>query len=161
MSYLEDGILTLEDFQIPTKTRRQKGRVIVIECVQHIPCNPCVDICPQGAITMEGGITGLPVVDFEKCNGCSLCVANCPGIAIFTIDETFSASEAEIGVPYEFRPLPESNESVEALDRAGKVVCQGKVVRVRNPKAFDRTPIVFISVPKEYSMTVRFFKIKA
>lgn len=160
MSYLEDGILTLEDFQIPPKSRLQKGRVIVIECVQYIPCNPCVDICPQGAITIEEGITNLPVVDFEKCNGCTLCVANCPGLAIFSIDETFSESEAEIGIPYEFKPVPEKNEIIDALDRAGKVVCQGRVVRVRNPKAFDRTPIVFISVPKKYSMIVRFFKRK-
>lgn len=160
MSYLVDGILALDDFRKPTRERLQKGRVAIIECVQHIPCNPCVDICAQQAIKIEGNITNLPVVDFEKCNGCTLCVANCPGLAIFTVTESVTEDTAEIGIPYEFLPLPEKGELVDGLDRQGKVVCEGRVRQVRNPKAFDRTPIVFLSVPKEFSMIVRFFKRK-
>jgi Fe-S-cluster-containing hydrogenase component 2 len=158
MSYLQDGILSLDDFPQPSPERRQRGRVAIIECVQEIPCNPCVDICPQHAITISGNITNPPVLDFEKCNGCSLCVANCPGLAIFTSDETLNRTEAEIGIPYEFRPLPQKGEEVLALDRSGKSVCTGRVLQVRNPKSFDRTPVVFLAVPKAWAMRVRFFK---
>ncbi|MBN1349682.1 4Fe-4S binding protein [candidate division KSB1 bacterium] len=160
MSYLENGVVTIEDLQLPTEERMKQGRVIVIECVQHIPCNPCVDICPQGAITITGEITNVPVVDFEKCSGCTLCVANCPGLAIFSINQTYSEAEAEIGIPYEFLPLPSKGEDVTALDRSGRPVCEGRIVSVKNPKAYDRTPIVFIAVPEKYSMTVRFFRRK-
>jgi len=158
MSYLENGVLSLDDFPLPSPERLQQGRVAIIECVQEIPCNPCVDICPRAAITIVGNITNPPVIDFQKCNGCGLCVANCPGLAIFTVDETLSDETAEIGIPFEFRPLPEKGEIVQALDRAGQTVCTGQVVQIRNPRSYDRTPVVFISVPKAFSMIVRFFK---
>jgi Fe-S-cluster-containing hydrogenase component 2 len=160
MSYLKDGILELNEILLPDAIRLQHGRVAIIECVQHIPCNPCVDICPRHAITIAGNITNPPVIDFEKCNGCGLCVANCPGLAIFTVDETAAPDLAEIGIPYEFRPLPQVGHVVAALDRAGRVVCDAEVRRVLNPKAYDRTPVVFLLVPKKYSMIARFFTFK-
>ena len=43
----------------------------------------------------------------------------------------------------------------EPLGRAG-VRCQ--VVRVRSVKAFDKTALVTMSVPKEFAMTARMFK---
>jgi Fe-S-cluster-containing hydrogenase component 2 len=160
MSFLKDGILTLDEFAQPSPERLQQGRVAIIECVQEIPCNPCVDICPRQAITIEGNITNPPIIDFDKCNGCALCVANCPGLAIFMINQVFSETEAEIGIPYEFLPLPEKGESVLALGRDGKFICEGRVVQIRNPKAYDRTPIIFLAVPKNYAMIIRFFKRK-
>jgi len=160
MSYLQNGILTLEDFTRPSAARLKQGRVAVIECVQPIPCNPCVDICPRQAITIEGNITNPPTIDFELCNGCGLCVANCPGLAIFTIDESRSETEAEVGIPYEFLPLPEPNEIVQAIDRAGIPVCDARVKQVRNPRGYDRTPVITLVVPQPFSMHVRFFKRK-
>ena len=157
MSYLKDGILELNEILLPGAARLQKGRVAIIECVQNIPCNPCVDICPRHAITIEGNITNPPVIDFEKCNGCGLCVANCPGLAIFSVDETVAPERAEVGIPYEFRPLPKVGEIVSALDRTGKFVCDAEVRRVLNPKGYDRTPVVFLLAPLKYSMIVRFF----
>lgn len=159
MSYLKNGVLDLNEIRRPDANRLQQGRVAIIECVQNIPCNPCVEICPRHAIAIEGNITNVPVIDFEKCNGCGLCVANCPGLAIFTVDETVAPDAAEIGIPYEFRPLPQVGDIVAALDRAGKWVCQAKVRRVVNPKGYDRTPVVFLIAPREYSMVIRFFKI--
>ena len=32
-----------------------QGPVAIIECVQEIPCDPCVDACRQGAIIDRGG----------------------------------------------------------------------------------------------------------
>ena len=160
MSYLEKGYLDIENITAPDSGRLKKGPVAVIECVQEIPCNPCTTSCPRGAITIEGSINSLPVLDPEKCNGCSLCVANCPGLAIFLIDYTFSEDKAKIGIPYEFRPLPEKGEEVILINRAGKECGTGMVEQVRNSKAMDRTPIVFISLDKELAMEARFFRRK-
>ena len=156
--YLQNGILKLDNFVIPSQARRKKGRVIMIECVQEIPCNPCATICPKGAITIEGNITNIPQVDFDKCNGCGLCIANCPGLAIFSVDESLPDNKAEVGIPFEFKPLPEVGEKVNLLNRAGEVIGTGEVRKVRNPKSYDRTPIIYLLVPQELSLDVRFFK---
>ena len=68
-NYLGNGYLTLEDICQPTEDRFAKGSVAVIECVQEIPCNPCSDSCPKGAITMKTSINDVPDIDFECCNG--------------------------------------------------------------------------------------------
>jgi Fe-S-cluster-containing hydrogenase component 2 len=109
---------------------------------------------------MEGSINAIPRVDFDRCNGCALCIANCPGLAIFLIDQTYGDSLAMVGMPYEFLPLPEPEEEVILLDRAGEPCGTGTVVRVRNVKIQDRTPIVFLAIPGELAMTVRFFRRK-
>jgi electron transport complex protein RnfB len=36
----------------------------------------CVQVCPFGAV--EIGPNELPVIDYDKCTGCGICVANCP-----------------------------------------------------------------------------------
>ena len=157
MSYLEDGVLEIEDVQVPTEERFQEGPVVVVECVQEIPCNPCVDACSRGAITIEGSINDLPEVDFDRCNGCGLCIANCPGLAIFLVDKTYDEKKALMGLPYEFLPLPETGERVVLLDRTGEVCGEGEIVKVRNAKVQDRTPVVFLAVDKPLAMTVRHF----
>ena len=47
---------------------------------------------------------------------------------------------------------------MRALSRSGKPVCDAQVVRVRSVKAFDKTALVTMSVPKEFAMTARMFK---
>ncbi|MFH1943832.1 MAG: 4Fe-4S dicluster domain-containing protein [bacterium] len=160
MSYLETGVLSLKDIKIPSDERFWKGPVAVVECVQRIPCNPCVDACSRGAITIQGSVNNTPEVDFEKCNGCGICIANCPGLAIFLVDKMYEGNMALVGLPYEFLPLPEEDEEVVLLDRAGEECGQGKVTKVRNAKAQDRTPIVFLAVDKALAMKVRFFRRK-
>ncbi|MCK5147374.1 4Fe-4S binding protein [bacterium] len=156
--YLKNGYLTLEDISPPDMERLEKGPVAVIECVQEIPCNPCSDSCHRGAITMKTSINDRPDIDYKLCNGCGICVANCPGLAIFLIDQSYSETEALVGLPYEFLPLPEAGEKVMLLSRQGEVCGEGVVQKVRNTRAMDRTPIVFISMRKDLAMTVRFFR---
>lgn len=160
MGYLETGILDLTDINVPSEERLGKGAVAIVECVQQIPCNPCVDSCPRGAILIEDSINDVPEVDFEKCNGCGVCIANCPGLAIFLVDKTYEDGKALVGLPYEFCPLPEVGEKVDLLDRAGEVCGAGEVVKVRNAKVQDRTAVVFLSVDENLAMTVRFFRRK-
>lgn len=140
----------------PSIERLQQGGVAILECFQNIPCNPCATSCPRKAIKEFEDINDLPVIDHHKCNGCAICVANCPGLAIFVVDESFGTHEALIKLPYEFLPLPEEGALVDAVNRAGEVVGQARVVRVQNPPSFDRTAVIHVAVPKALAREVRF-----
>lgn len=144
----------------PSKERLYKGPVAVIECPEEIPCNPCEAICTRNAIIVGSHITNLPRFNYNKCDGCGKCISICPGLAIFVVNNTYSKSEVTISVPYEIVFLPEKGESVDAVDRNGNVVCEGTVVRIQNPKSFDRTAVITFTAPKKYSDIVRNFKRK-
>src|SRR5690554_3027993 len=154
MTIKKKGYYTLEELkksgQYPSEERMKKGPVAVIECTQDIPCNPCETLCKRGAIIVGDPITNTPEIDEERCNGCGLCVAGCPGLAIFVVDKYYSDSEAAVTFPHEYLPLPEVGDSVQAVDRSGKVVCQAGVLRVLNSKTFDHTPLLTISIPRKY-----------
>jgi len=141
--------------QIPPKERLKKGPVAIIECVEEIPCNPCVEICPQGAISITGGLNKIPRLDWDKCNGCGVCISGCPGLAIFMVDLTEGKEEAKVALPYEFLPLPDKGETVMALDRKGKPLGSAEVLRVQRGKRLDRTPIVTIALPREWALQAR------
>ncbi len=141
------GYLSEEDLK--------RGPVVVIECTEEIPCNPCETICKRGAIEVGEPITNLPRVDPAKCNACGICISICPGLAIFLIDVTCSENEATISLPHEHLPLPKEGGRVEAVNRKGEPVCSGKVVKVRNPKSYDHTPVVTIAIPRRYFNEVR------
>ena len=143
----------------PSEERQAKGRVAVIECVQEIPCNPCENACPVGAIIIGSPITNLPVLDADKCTGCGQCLARCPGLAIFLINQKYSETEAVISFPFEYWPFPKEGDVVDAVDRGGQVVCHGTVTSVRMPESFKNTCIVSIAVPREYSAQVRSMKL--
>lgn len=156
------GIATPENIAevTPSAERRAKGPVAVIECFQRIPCNPCQTACKRGAIKEFEDINDRPNIDHDRCNGCAMCVSNCPGLSIFIVDETFSEKEALVKLPYEFLPLPEEGSYVTGTDREGMPVCRAKVHKVQNTKAQDRTPIISLIVPKELSMVVRCLSIE-
>jgi len=145
----------------PSSARRARGPVAVVECFQSIPCNPCYTFCPAGAMKPLTDITMLPEVDSERCVGCGVCVSHCPGLAIFVVDESGKDGGGVVRLPYEFTPLPETGEYVTAVDREGKPVCRAQVVRIQNEKTQDRTPVVWLKVPKPLTMEVRFFRREA
>ena len=131
----------------------------VMECTQNIPCNPCQDACKKGCISIGSNITSLPiVVDGSECINCGMCVASCSGQAIFLVDEDCGDGTATITLPYEFLPLPEAGTKGKGLGRDGKAICDAEVVAVKSNKAFDKTNLLTIRVPKEYAMKARFFK---
>lgn len=162
MALAQNGFLTIEELKnatvYPCEERMKKGPVAIIECIQEIPCNPCEGACKFQAINMGGSITNLPRLDESKCTGCGICVAQCPGLAIFVLDKTYSDTQGTVAFPYEYYPVPEKGQAVEAVDRSGRVICQGTVVKVVNPKSFDRTPVVTVAVPLDKVEEVRSIK---
>jgi len=147
--YEKTGVIGLEELRIPSEEQLKRG-VAITECVQEIPCNPCVDACPVDAISMEN-INSPPVVDYDKCTGCAQCAAVCPGLAIFIVK--LEEEKALVTLPYEFLPLPEKGDEVKALDREGKEV--GKAIVRRAIKKKDKTCLVTVEVDKELAMVVR------
>ncbi len=131
----------------------------VMECTQNIPCNPCQDACPKKCISIGSNITSLPiVVEGSECINCGMCVASCSGQAIFLVDEDCGDGTATVTLPYEFLPLPKAGTKGIALGRSGQKVCEATVVSVKNSKAYDKTNLLTMRVPKEYAMKARFFK---
>jgi len=102
-----------------TDERRKKGAYVVIECPEKIPCDPCVDACPQGAISIPGSMIELPEIDYEKCTGCLVCIPKCPGLAIFIIDET-PEDHSIVYIPYEMLPRPKKDDTAIGLDREAR-----------------------------------------
>ncbi|GBG56210.1 hypothetical protein SPFL3102_03790 [Sporomusaceae bacterium FL31] len=134
-----------------------QGPTAVFECLQPIPCNPCADACPRGAITVKE-INDCPTLDKERCNGCGICMTHCPGLSIFVIDQNYGPDVALVKIPYEFSPLPMQDELVDALNRQGENIGTAKVVRVQ--KSPNKTNIIWLSVPSELSMDVRNFRLR-
>ena len=153
------GVLSEEELKkcpgYPSEERFKKGPVTVIECIQEIPCNPCEVACPFGAIKVGDPIINLPVLDEEKCKGCGICISSCPGLAIFTVDMLYSKTEAVVVFPFEYLPLPKVGNEIEAVNREGKIVTTGRVLKIKNPSKNDHTPVISIVIPKEWATEVR------
>lgn len=49
----------------------------------------CAQSCPDGAISVDAN--GLPVIDYDHCKGCLICVAQCPAHAIVAVPEREAA----------------------------------------------------------------------
>ena len=154
----KDGFLDLEEVMdipgFPGIEVLNNKKCVVIECKQNIPCNPCESACPHHAISIGNPITNLPVVDPEKCIGCGLCVAQCPGQACFLVDMSHEEYDT-VTLPYEYYPLPEKDQEVYGLSRDGKYVIKAVVVRIVLTKKNDRTAVIEVKVPKGYGMKVR------
>lgn len=151
----KNGVAEKKDIQqfLPSKERLNSAPVAIIECFQKIPCDPCHTSCPKGAILPFENINDLPRIDFSLCDGCGICVAACPGIAIFVVDMTYSDDKALLKLPHEFVPLPKKGETATLLDRWGNVVCQGEVIRSTRFK--DKTSVVWVLAPKSAAMDIR------
>jgi len=158
---INTGIPTKEDLAAitPSEERFAKGPVALVECFQEIPCNPCVDACKRGAILPLKDINDIPKMDFENCNGCGLCIIQCPGLAIFVIDKTYSETHAVVRMPYEFVPVPQQGQLACGLDRAGKERGWFEVLKTISGGAKNKTSTVWLIVPKELAMEIRAIKV--
>ena len=157
--FRETGVVELEDLErlglLPPRERLLKGPVAILECPEEIPCNICVPFCPVKAIQMES-IIALPRVLWDKCTGCGVCVAVCPGLAAFVVD--LSKPEADyVTLPHEFLPAPRVGDRVDLLNRKGEIVGEGEVVRVWER---NKTYVVTVKVPKGLGLEVRAIWVK-
>jgi len=140
----------------------ESGLFPVIRCVQEIPCDPCIYICPKDMIQMEGDkILGIPRVVKDECTGCTLCVAVCPGLAITLVDLREEGETALVTVPFELLELEvKVGDEVDAVDMEGNFVTKGKVEKIAKRKVYDRTILITLRVPKEKATQVAGFRIQ-
>ncbi len=154
-----DGILSIERIRslpgYPGSERFDNGPVVVIECDEDIPCNPCEDICPSNAISVGDPITNLPYIDPKKCDGCIVCISICPGLCMFIVHKHYTETKSLIYLPYEMYPLPEKGAIVDGCNRMGERVCEATVEKVIASKKLQKTSIIAISVPKDHFEAVR------
>lgn len=140
------------------KWESKKAGLVLVECPQRIPCNPCNTSCPVNAIKTFSDINDVPEIDYDKCTGCAICVAVCPGLACFVIDLTFSPDKALYKLPYEMLPLPAKGDTVDCLNRIGEAMAKGTVEAVTEPKK-DRTIVVHVSAPKNLAGEIRAIRV--
>jgi sarcosine oxidase subunit alpha len=138
------------------------GLFPVIRCIQEIPCDPCIHCCPKDIIKMKGDpVLGLPEVVKDECTGCTQCVAVCPGLAITLVDARAPGPRARVTVPFELlEEQVKDGGEVDAVDIDGRSVCRAKVVKVASRKAYDRTLLVTLEVPRDDATRVAGFRIQ-
>lgn len=137
---------TLIKSRFPAMDQLSRPKAIT-ECYEDIPCNPCETSCPFDAITVGEDINTPPKVDFDKCTGCGICVYNCPGLAIFTVQ--IKDDYLLYKIPYEFIPRPVKGETMHAINRAGDIIGTCTVDRVTLTEKQDKTVLLQVKVDKE------------
>ena len=121
-SFEEDGVLTLDDLPcLPSEKQMVKG-VAITECIQYIPCDPCVDSCPVNAISMKD-VNALPVVDYDQCIACDACCVEAPRFFAMNDDEGHAFVKLQ---PKSSDELEECENAlaacpVEAIGRDGEI----------------------------------------
>lgn len=72
---------------------------IITSCLaqQNVVCRTCGERCEANALRfrLEKGGVAKPHIDLDLCNGCGMCVADCPGHAI-TLHSTEYTKEAAL-----------------------------------------------------------------
>ena len=134
----------------------------LIRCVQEIPCDPCIEACPQNLISMEGSILALPEFSGE-CQGCGRCVLACPGLAIQLVINDYDpiGEKALVMLPFEFTDdtAPPGLE-VTTTDMEGEVVGKGCVIAIRKREDQDRRRLLLLEVPAADKLQVAGFRIR-
>ena len=139
------------------------GLFPVIRCTQEIPCDPCIHVCPKDMIAMKGDeVFGVPEVVGDSCTGCTLCAAVCPGLAITLVDMRSPGADALVTVPFEvLEEQVQTGSVVDAVDVDGAVVAKAAVTKVMRRKAYDRTLLVTLKVPRDEATLVAGFRLQS
>jgi len=117
----------------------------ILHCYQEIPCNPCISVCPSGAIELKdalGSIMDLPYYTGEDCTRCGQCIAVCPGLAI-SVAKKLYGEWAEVVLPHEFIPAFHENEYVTLTDTDGNYLEKGEVMKIQFNKKYKTYLITF------------------
>jgi len=118
----------------------------IIECYEDIPCNPCVTSCPVNAISMGPTIHNQPILDPNTCIGCSICVTSCPGLAI--ILAKVKDDKAYFKIPYEMNEVFTKDMMVSALNRAGEIIGDAKIISIVNNPRQLKTQLIEVEVER-------------
>lgn len=103
----------------------------------------------------QGRVAVIECVQEIPCNPCSfLCKFN----AITIIDKSYSDKEVVIDFPFEYLPLPQEHQVVDAVNRYGEVVYKGIIKKVKQVKAYVGTTVVSMIIPIEFADEVRSMK---
>lgn len=111
---------------VPRSFARAKP-VASLECFENIPCRACVDVCPEGAITL-GQLLEQPVLIEDKCTGCGACVAICPAGAAVMVKELPVQQKARYFLPDNTAELWKPGRPLNLLNRKGEFLGVGRVV---------------------------------
>jgi thioredoxin reductase/Pyruvate/2-oxoacid:ferredoxin oxidoreductase delta subunit/bacterioferritin-associated ferredoxin len=134
----------------------------LLRCMQEIPCNPCIEACPNQCITMPGSILSLPEFGAE-CSGCGNCVLACPGLAINLVINDYDAKKekALLMMPYEFiDDIIPLGKAVTTTDMEGNVVGEGKVIAYKTKESQNCRRLLLLEVPYNDKMKVAGFRIR-
>ena len=151
------GVISIQKLKelgyIPADDRLRRGAVAIFECIEPIPCNVCVFACPFKAVEMNK-ITDLPKIDFNKCTGCGLCVAQCPGQAIRVVDLSGKGNSASVILQYDLTDPPKKGDTVKLLNEYGEEIGVGEVELTYKHKRSEAY-VIKVKVPKELALRTR------
>ncbi len=134
----------------------------LIRCMQEIPCNPCIEACPNKCITMPGSILSLPEYG-DQCIGCGECVLACPGLAINLVINDYDPDREKslLVMPYEFvNDIIPLGREVTTTDMEGNVVGKGKVIAYKERESQNSRRLLLLEVPYEHKLQVAGFMIR-
>ncbi len=143
----------LDKTGVPTKqqvlsvfpsTRELTSLKAIIECYEEIPCNPCESHCPFDAISVGENINTRPQLVVDRCVGCGICVAICPGVAIMLAK--VNEDKATFTIPYEFNPKPNVQDVWHAINREGRIIGDAVVTRVIDTPKQNHTALISVVV---------------
>lgn len=103
----------------------------------------------------QGRVAVIECVQEIPCNPCSF---SCKFNAITIIDKSYSDKEVVIDFPFEYLPLPQEHQVVDAVNRYGEVVYKGIIKKVKQVKAYVGTTVVSMIIPIEFADEVRSMK---
>lgn len=133
----------------------REGVYPVLHCMQEIPCNPCMTICPKDLIGTSGHpILGLPVFH-GSCVGCEKCVAICPGLAVTLVDFRKSAEKPLVTVAFELGEwLLEKGGEVTVTGWEGSVLGKAVIKDWKTAAGFPHTILLKLETPANIASRV-------
>ncbi|MBO4879997.1 MAG: 4Fe-4S binding protein [Clostridia bacterium] len=113
------------DLSFPSAGRLSRGRAAVTACPGQDECGRCAAACGFGALKKPAR---MPIVDHEKCIGCGACVKACPRFNMRLVDGS-KGEECELTVKVPLAELPETGDTLRALDAAGNDLGPARAVQ--------------------------------
>ena len=140
----------------------EEGITPVFHCIQKIPCNPCVSVCPKGVISIPGdSLLGKPQIAKHECIGCNKCVFICPGLAISLADYRDDPNNPVVSLAYEvYNYEYKKGDQVLLTDYEGNPLQEAEIIDTVLNKASRKTQIVKVRVPRGIAKKVAGFSVQ-